>query len=65
MAVGGIIIVGPVEESGMNVVSKHQIIRCERGRLKEIFIFPVQLTTSRIGNLTYPVDPLSCYMYDV
>ena len=23
---------------------------------REIFIFPVQLTTSRIGNLTYPVD---------
>ena len=24
---------------------------------REIFVFPVQLTTSRIGNLTYPVDP--------
>ena len=29
---------------------------------REMFIFPVQLTTSRIGNLTYPVDPYSCYM---
>ena len=28
----------------------------------EIFIFPVQLTTCRIGNLT--VDPYSCYMCD-
>ena len=26
-----------------------------------ILIFPVQLTTSRIGNL-YPVDPYSCCM---
>ena len=26
---------------------------------REILIFPVQLTTSRIGNLTYPVDPYS------
>ena len=30
---------------------------------REIFVFPVQLTTCRIGNLT-PVDPYSCYMCD-
>ena len=30
---------------------------------REIFIFSVQLTTSRIDN-TYPVDPYSCYMCD-
>ena len=29
---------------------------------REIFIFPVQLTTNRIGNLPYPVDPYSCYV---
>ena len=29
-------------------VSRYQILRCERG----VFMFPVQLTTSRIGNLT-------------
>ena len=31
-------------------VSRDQILRRERGQ--GIFIFPVQLTTSRIGNLT-------------
>ena len=31
---------------------------------REIYIFSVQLTTSRIGNLTYPVDPYSCYKCD-
>ena len=31
-------------------VSQDQILSCERGH--GIFIFPVQLTTSRIGNLT-------------
>ena len=30
---------------------------------REILIFPVQLTTSRIGNLT-PVDLYPCYMCD-
>ena len=34
--------------------SRDQILR--RERVQEIFIFPVQLTTSRIGNLTW-VDP--------
>ena len=29
---------------------------------REISIFPVQLTTSRIGNLTRSVDPYSCYL---
>ena len=30
---------------------------------REMFIFPVQLTTCRIDNLTYPVDPYSsCYI---
>ena len=30
-----------------------------------VFVFPVQLTTSKIGNLQpYPVDPYSCYMCD-
>ena len=36
---------------------------------RKIFIFPVQLTTSRIGNeqdrQSYPVDPCSCYMCDL
>ena len=44
-------------------VSRDQIsgMHGDRG----MFIFPVQLTTSRIiGNLTYPVDPYSCYMCD-
>ena len=31
---------------------------------REILIFLVQLTTCRNGNLTYPVDPYSCYMCD-
>ena len=35
-------------------VLRDQILRHEQDR--EIFIFPVQLTTSRIGNLTYLVD---------
>ena len=31
---------------------------------REIFIFPVQLTRSRIGNpQPYPVDPYPCYMW--
>ena len=42
-------------------VSRDQILRRERERGNEILIFPVQLTTSRIGNL-YPVDSSSCYM---
>ena len=29
---------------------------------RETFIFPVQLTKSRIDNLFYSVDPYSCYM---
>ena len=33
--------------------------RTEAGKYSS---FPVQLTTCRIGNLTYPVDPYSCYM---
>ena len=32
-----------------------------QARGQEILISPVELTTSRIGNLT-PVDPNSCYM---
>ena len=31
-------------------------------RNREIFIFPVQMTTSRIAN-PYPVDPYSWYYY--
>ena len=38
-------------------VSRDQILRHARGQGN--IIFPVQLTTSRIGNLTYPVDPYS------
>ena len=33
-------------------VSRDQILRHERNGYREIFIFPVQLTTSRIDNLT-------------
>ena len=38
-------------------VSRDQILRRERDR--EIFIFPVQLTTSRIGNLTGLIHTLA------
>ena len=38
-------------------VSRDQILRRERER--EIFIFPVQLTTSRIGNLTWLIFTLA------
>ena len=43
---------------------RDQILRRERGQGKKILIFPVQLTTCRNGNLTYPVDPYSCCMCD-
>ena len=43
-------------------VSRDQILRRERGQ-GNIYVFPVQLTTSRIGNVT-PVDLYSCYMCD-
>ena len=33
-------------------VSRDQILRRERGQDREIFVFPVELTTSRIGSLT-------------
>ena len=36
--------------AAVETVSREQIVRRERGQ--GIFIFPVQLTTSRIGNLT-------------
>ena len=42
-------------------VSQDQILRHAWGQGN--IIFPVQLTTSRIGNLTYPVDPYSA-IYD-
>ena len=42
-------------------VSRDQILRRERGQ-REMLTLPVQLTTYRIGNLTYPVDPYSCYI---
>ena len=32
------------------------------GDRREIFIFPVQLTTCRISNHTPPVDPYSCHV---
>ena len=49
-------------------VSRDQILKRERDREK--FIFPVQLTTSRIGNLTeliLTLDPGVCddYTYQV
>ena len=64
-------------ELGRNPVSKHQIQpECgdKQGPSREtkfsganadrgLFIFPVQPTTCRIGNL-HPVDPYSCYMCD-
>ena len=37
-------------------VSRDQILRRER-KQGEKYMFPVQPTTSRIGNLPYPVDP--------
>ena len=41
-------------------VSRDQILR--RGRGQRNIIFPVQVTTSRIGNLN-PVDPCSATVY--
>ena len=41
-------------------VSLDQILRRERGD-REIFIFPVQLTTHRIGNLTRLIHTLLRY----
>ena len=38
-------------------VSRYQILRHERGQ--EIFIFPVKLTMSRIGNLTRLIHTLA------
>ena len=48
-------------------VSRDQILRHERGQ-GNTFIFPVQLTTSRIGNLTRLIHTFSIsddhtYMY--
>ena len=40
-------------------VSRDQILRCERGQ--GIIIFPVQLITSRIGNLTRLIHTLAIY----
>ena len=42
-------------------VSRGQILRRERGQ-KGIFVFPVQLTTSTIGNLTRFIHTLLCVM---
>ena len=48
-------------------VSRDQILRRERGQGdRELFIFPVHLTTSRIGNLTRLIlTPAICddYIY--
>ena len=65
-------------ELGRNLASKHQIQSeygdrqanpsretkfSDANAHREIYVyFPVQLTTSRTGNLTYPVDPYSCHM---
>ena len=38
-------------------VSRHQVLSANAGR--ETFIFPVQLTTSRIGNLTRLIHTLA------
>ena len=38
-------------------VSQDQILRCKRGQGK-VFIFSVQQTTSRVGNLTRLIDTL-------
>ena len=43
-------------------VSRDQILRHARGQGN--IIFPVQLTTSRIGSLTYPVGPYSAICDD-
>ena len=41
----------PTRDGTSEPVSRDQILRRANGD-REIFIFPVQLTTSRIGNLT-------------
>ena len=54
-----------------NPVSKHQIQPEYRDTKflgvnadRELLIFPIQLTTSRIGNLTRLIVTLNCYMCD-
>ena len=39
------------QDGTVEPVSRDQILRRERGS-REIYIFPVQLTTRRVGNLT-------------
>ena len=50
----------PTRDGTAESVSRGQILRRERGQGNSpVFIFPSQLTTSRIGNL----DPYSCLVY--
>ena len=42
-------------------VSRYRTLRHERNAEREIFIFPVQLTTSRIGNHTRLIHTLAIY----
>ena len=51
----------PTRDGTAGPVSRDQILRRANGDREE-FIFPAQLTTSKIGNLTPPVDPCPCYM---
>ena len=46
-------------------VSRDQILKREREQENTVFIFSVQLTTSRIGNLTRSTHPLLHTYYSV
>ena len=48
---------------GLPNPSRETKFLCVNGDREKLFS-PVQLTTSGIGNLTYPVDPYSCYLCD-
>ena len=43
-------------------VSRDQVLRRERGQGNIVFIFPVQLTTSRIGNLIRLIGTLAIWV---
>ena len=51
----------PTWDGTAEPVSRDQILKRERGQGNTVFIFPVQLTTSRIGNLTWLIHIFDDY----
>ena len=51
----------PTRDGTVKLVSRDQMLIGANGD-REVFISPIQLITSRIGNLTQIVSPYSCYM---